>query len=285
MRELQVYIVDSFTDEAFKGNPAGVVLYQDFLSKEEMLEIAKEISLPETVFFYNDRVHYFTPTVEVDFCGHATLALSWILGMNHQMNELEIKTNVGWVKIELVKKNQELKQVKMCQVSPKVRDYKGDIDEVLNILDLKTNNYNHHYPIKYVYSGNWDLLIPIESKALIDKVNPSMNLLNDFQNEHQITSIHLFTFYNNKLYTRNFAPAVGIDEDPVTGSTNGALVGYLMLEKILPWKNQKIKIIQTNKMNRLGQLLIEVNVVDGLNIKVCGKALPIISGKMKLDKR
>ncbi len=113
MKELQIFIVDAFTNQQFKGNPAGVVFYEDVLSKSEMIKIAKELNQTETAFILkpNDKtthvkVRYFTVTQEIDFCGHATIALAWILGTKFDFvkdkKSLILNTNVGLIPIDWV---------------------------------------------------------------------------------------------------------------------------------------------------------------------------------------
>ncbi len=171
----------------------------------------------------------------------------------------------------------------MTQIAPQVKPFTGSFEEILAILGLQLDDYDSRFPMKLAYTGNWDLLIPMMSIERIDSLKPDMKRLKQHNLKYEITSVHLFCMHNKDIYTRNFAPAVGIDEDPVTGSTNGALVGYLMLENKLSWANHQLKVIQTNSEQRMGELMIKTNVNgDELKILVGGIAVPSLEGKIML---
>lgn len=289
MSKINVFIVDSFTSEQFKGNPAGVVLYGNDLSAEYMQKIAQEINLSETVFAIktdnSDRlvVRYFTRTQEIDFCGHATLALAWILGKKAKLTKLTLATNVGEVLIFGEYEENELKRVFMKQVAPQVKAFTGNNLELNRILGLEETDIDKRYPIKLAYTGNWDIFIPLINFQIIEKVNPNIAKLKEHNKYHQISSTHLFTFTDKYIVTRNFSPAVGIDEDPVTGSSTGALIGYLLFENFLKFENQNIDVMQINSLNRPG--LINVKIVvekDNLAIYVGGSAVCVLEGNLFL---
>jgi trans-2,3-dihydro-3-hydroxyanthranilate isomerase len=112
------------------------------------------------------------------------------------------------------------------------------------------------------YTGNWHLIVPVKTNQAIDSASPKWDQLALLNKKHSICTTHLFTFdakpgYN--LYTRDFAPAIGIPEDPVTGSANGALAGYLVLEGILS-KNEthQLTISQGDGINRAGTLIVTI---------------------------
>lgn len=286
MRKIKVFTVDVFTDELFKGNPAGVVINGAILNEVEMQKIAQEINLSETAFLshINDnefKIRYYTPKQEIDFCGHATLGASWVLGKNYGYNhEIILHTNIGIVKVNWMND-----YVFMEQVTPKVKDYNEDYEEILSYLNLKLEHLDNRYQIKYAYTGNWHILIPIKSREIIDKVVVDYDKLAKHNQDRGVSTTHLYTFDTNDdilLYTRDFAPGVGIDEDPVTGSANGALSGYLVLENIIP-SNCEFIIEQGNSSNRYGKLYIKTEISSGLvRIKVGGKAVIVLDGEIIL---
>lgn len=294
MKKIIVYTVDAFTDKLFKGNPAGVVINGDILHEEEMQLIAKELNLSETAFLIsannNDvdySIKYFTPSKEIDFCGHATLAMAWVLGKEYDTkhNELKLKTNIGVVKIKYNIENNEIKTVFMEQIEPKVKDYLEDEKEIFDLLNLSEEDLDSRYKIKYSYTGNWHLLIPIKSKKIIDNIQVNYPLLAKHNSERNISTTHLYTFDTSNdslLYTRGFAPALGINEDPVTGSANGALAGYLALDGIIDLDKEYI-IEQGNSMNRLGRINIKtITQDDKIKIQVGGKAVIVLKGEITL---
>ncbi len=286
MKKVQIYTVDAFTDQLFSGNPAGVCM-ADNLTKMEMMLIAKELNLSETAFLikldeYNFRIKFFTPTDEINFCGHATLSSAWVLATKYhyleKTNKLVFKTNVGLIPIDFEIVGGKFEKIMMTQINAEVKEINDSVKYLFDILNLDIINYDNRYPIKLGYTGNWDLFIPIKTKRAIDFCNPNLDLMKKHHLENQITSVHLFT--DNTLdedcflYTRNFAPAVGIKEDLVTGSANGALVGYLINEHKLSWGNHNLKIKQTNSLNRQGEIYVYTDISCGnLLIKLGGRAV------------
>lgn len=287
MKRQDVYIVNAFTNHGVGGNPAGVVVNADDLTSEEMQRIAHHVNLSETAFILNTqskdahiKVRYFSPTDEIDFCGHATVALSYVLWEVHKeyqdINPLLLETNVGIIPIEWKANDRKLNSIKMTQVEPQFKEIHESVETIFDSIGIDPKEYDSRYPIKKAYTGNWDLLVPIREKSIIDGMWPDMNQLAAFHQKIDVTSVHLFTFDINEdevlLYTRNFAPLVGIDEDWVTGSTSGALAGYLIQEGILPAKD-KYKIKQGNSANSPGLIYIETNQVGNkVIIEVGGEA-------------
>lgn len=134
MRDIRVYHVDAFTTEKFGGNAAGVVLDGDLLTEDEMQSIAKELNLPESVFLLpahdkeaDYRVKYFTPTEEVNFCGHATVGLTWLLatelGLAKEKTGVVLETEIGKVPVVWHEENGKVIDVEMTQVTPETGIY------------------------------------------------------------------------------------------------------------------------------------------------------------------
>lgn len=244
MLTLKMYQVDAFTDELFKGNPAAVVLLDDWLSAEQMQQVAAENNLSETAFIKqvaqnNYQIRWFTPTTEVPFCGHATLASAFTLFYLHtEFREVVFTTE----------------QVGELLIS------KGD-DGLLSM------DFPNRMPS--------ELVDPIP-QALLDglKVAPSKVLRNQqayfviYDNEQAVISIKPDNSQLTKLgdygvavtapsnnydfISRFFAPNHGIDEDPVTGSIHTGLAPY--------WAKQlnKTKLTAYQASARGGKLFCEV---------------------------
>lgn len=304
MRNIPVYHVDAFTKVPFGGNPAGVVPEADGLTEKEMKNIARELNLSESAFLFSTnqpgsdfRVRYFTPTNEIDFCGHATVGLSWLLatkyGWMDKAEQIVLESNIGTIPVALSKEKETLTAVTMTQVPPKVKDVQTDSDEIARVIGISTKALDQRYPIKLAYTGNWHLIVPVKSQRDIDTARPQIEELKKLNQSQKASTTHLFTFdtveQGYDLYTRDFAPAVGIPEDPVTGAANGALAGYLLLEGILSFhRMQRLKIAQGHTIGRPGTLV--VTVTKGPNesepvIQVSGSAVVTIEGTLLLPKK
>lgn len=294
MREIRVYHVDAFTTQKFGGNTAGVVLDAEKLTEDEMQSIAKELNLPESVFLLpsnNEEVDYkvkfFTPAEEINFCGHATAGLTWLLatefGLAEKKEGIVLETNIGKVPVVWHKKDGKIIDVEMTQVSPKTQDITIDLEVLSQLIGVKATSIDLNYPIKLAYTGNWHLLVPMKDQMDIDNAVPDLAALVKHNKEHNISTTHLYTFNTSKeceLYTRDFAPGIGIPEDPVTGAANGALAGFLYLEGFISQsETTHLKIAQGDAIGRPGTLYVTVipNESEPV-IKVAGAATITIRG-------
>ena len=212
---LTIYQVDAFAEKLFKGNPAAVIPLNAWIDDELMQNIAMENNLSETVFFVksNDKyeIRWFTPSVEVDICGHATLASAYVLFNHlgysnnkiifhsHRSGEL-IVTRVG----ELFTLNFPTDDITEVPISDDIR------------LCFKST------PIK-VFKGKNDYLIIFSSETEIREMNPNFNNLSLIKARGVIV-----TAKGDQVdfVSRFFGPQSGIDEDPVTGSAHTTLIPY-----------------------------------------------------------
>ncbi|WP_144486053.1 PhzF family phenazine biosynthesis protein [Bacillus pumilus] len=298
MRDIRVYHVDAFTTEKFGGNAAGIMLDGDLLTEDEMQNIAKELNLPESVFLLpahdkeaDYRVKYFTPTEEVNFCGHATVGLTWLLatelGLAKEKTGVVLETKIGNVPVVWHEENGTVTDVEMTQVTPKTRDFMIDLEELSDMLGVSSDRIDPSYPIKLANTGNWHLLVPMKHQQDIDQAAPNLAALGKMNKEQNITTTHLYTFHTTKevdLYTRDFAPGIGIPEDPVTGAANGALAGYLYLEGIISQQETThLNIAQGDAIGRPGNLRITVMPNESKPvIKVAGAAVITIRGVLTI---
>lgn len=298
MSDVTVYLVDAFTDEPFRGNPAGVVPDAFALCKEQMQDIARELNMSETAFLlpggddFDARIRYFTPTSEIDFCGHATLATAWLLLTEISTRKCEsgvkFLTNIGIVPVvPNYSRHGEVESVYMQQVAPQVRDVLEGNDVIARAVGIKVSDLDTDYPIRLAYTGNWHLLVPVKTREAIDSATPQLEELRDLNVLQNAVTTHLFTTACTgqpyHIYTRDFGPAVGIVEDPVTGSANGALAGYLVLEgKLEDNQTHRLKIAQGDVIGRAGRVSVEVQPGDKPIIRVGGRAVVTMQGKLIL---
>ncbi|WP_128896151.1 PhzF family phenazine biosynthesis protein [Longirhabdus pacifica] len=299
MRKIRVYQVDAFTDKKFSGNAAGVVLDGDELSVKEMQHIAAELNQSETVFLLKTKHHgadykvkYYTPKEEINFCGHATVALGWLLATHFRYgeiaNEIILETNIGLVPLTLIKEEQRVVQIEMTQIAPEIKEINMHQTEAASLLGIQAEDIHDDYPIKLASTGNWHLLIPVKNQSAIDHAKPNFTALADHNRKYGISTTHLFTFQTDEaeydLYTRDFLPAIGLQEDPVTGAANGALAGYLMKEGFLDAKMpHHLTIGQGNAMGRPGTLHVNVEMKNNQPVvKVAGSAVVVMEGTLML---
>lgn len=290
--ERKLWIYDSFTNEKFKGNPAGVVLDGKGLEEDQMQLIARELGYPETVFIFKDdskiKVRFFTPKEEIDLCGHATIAYgtalveSGMINVNEGENRIDIETNLGILPIIITMENKKIKNIMMYQASPKLsKDFILDREKLAKSLNISRDDFRENIDIVKAYTGVWDLMIPLKSKEALDNIDGNMNLIKELSRELGIISLHPFYLDENKqLYARNLAPIVDIDEEAATGTSNGALTYYLYSLRIVK-DREEISVIQGEQMGRKSEIRGKIQIENGeIKVLIGGTALKIIEGNL-----
>lgn len=211
--KLPYFQVDAFTNRVFGGNPAGVCPLESWLDFDVMQAIAAENNLAETAFFVAgpDRFHlrWFTPTVEMDLCGHATLASAWVLfeKLGLRADSVCFDTRSG---VLTVSKREAL----LSMDFPSRPGEPGEAPEAL-LAGLKVQP-------KEVLKAR-DYLVVLESEAAVRAVTP------DFAELVKVDCTGIIVTGPGEkadFVSRFFAPRMGVPEDPVTGSSHCTLIPY-----------------------------------------------------------
>lgn len=274
---MKAYLVRVFTCNGQGGNLAGVVLDANDLNEEEMQTIATKINVSETVFVQKSnqasvKLRFFTPTIEVDLCGHATLAAFSILAKELPLGVYTQETKAGILTVEIVSKD----LIFMDQATPKV----------LDIIDSETIAEALSLPIKWIIDNNLkpqvvstgspDLIVPIDTLDHLFVIRPDFEKLKRFSEKNNIGGIHVFTLQtvNKKSIAngRNFAPIYGINEESATGVSNGALGVYLFKNNKLILNNQYV-FEQGYNMNQPSEIYVKLENKDNLQVKVGGRVV------------
>ena len=214
MTELPIYILDAFTDRQFGGNPAAVCILDQELDEVTMQSIAAQNNLAETAFLLGSGAEYtirwFTPLVEVDLCGHASLASAWVIfkTLDPGSDKLCFHSRSGELHI-----HQDGDFLSLDFPSDHVKE--APAPEML-IESLGSD------PLR-VYKGRSDYLLEFENESEIRKLAP------DFQALKQVNARGIIVTAPGEdvdFVSRFFAPSVGINEDPVTGSAHTSLTPF-----------------------------------------------------------
>jgi PhzF family phenazine biosynthesis protein len=229
-------LVDAFTDEPLSGNPAGLVPDAEGLSEEAMQAVADELNASETAFLLpsdeaDRRIRYFTPTQEVDLCGHATVAAHAWLAEDGRIDDgtHTLETNVGVLDIEIedgtVWMTQDVADVNRVDL-----DYKR-VAAALGVDPAALTDIGADMPLATASTGLGFLVVPVNFLEALSGMDPDMGAIADLTEEFDVTGVYAFTFdaldRDATLHGRMFAPAAGVDEDPVTGTASGAVGAYL----------------------------------------------------------
>jgi PhzF family phenazine biosynthesis protein len=211
----KIYQIDAFADKVFSGNPAAVCPLNKWLSDEIMQKIAAENNLAETAFYVkkdnNFEIRWFTPSAEVDLCGHATLAAAFVL-FNHENyidNTIEFFSPRSGI-LTVSKKGDFL-----------TLNFPADKFEPIELTKEMTKCFNLQPSI--VFKGKSDYLFVFRSELDIINIKPSIEEISKLNARGVIT-----TAKGNEVdfVSRFFAPKVGVKEDPVTGSAHTTLTPY-----------------------------------------------------------
>lgn len=246
---MKIVQIDAFSDKAFWGNPAAVVLMNTELDDESMLNIAKEMNLSETAFVNkidNEdelfEMRYFTITGEVAMCGHATLSALSVVNEHYDLPEtFYIKTKAGPIKVAIEKSGGQFKYY-INQPKGKRKNMNVSRETLEKVLNIPYNQMSNSLGIEpTVYStGLYDLLMPISNRKKLNAIEINREEMLLDSKEKDIVGYHCYTLEDKALYVRNFAPIVGIDEEAATGTSNGALLTLLFEKKVIGQGHYKI---------------------------------------------
>ncbi len=216
MKKIPVYQADAFTDKAFHGNPAAVCPLTEWLPDPVMQLIANENNLAETAFIvpYENayQIRWFTPTVEVDLCGHATLAAAFVYFqvLHHQGPQIRFFSKSGWLTVTKEKNGKF------------TLDFPADTPMLVEGPDENIFKGLGISPAS-VYKGKFDYLVELGNESEVESLKP------DFKTLSVLRSRGLIVTSPGKsvdFVSRCFFPQSGIDEDPVTGSAHCMLTSY-----------------------------------------------------------
>lgn len=293
--EINIYQVDAFTKDTFGGNPAGVVPDAKDLTEENMEKIAREMNLSETAFIIpidenNFEVRFFTPLCEVDLCGHATIGSFFTLAEKGYIRpitngKLRIfqKTKAGILPVEIYYNQGKVERVMMTQSMPTTIGTITDIEELIDALNITEDDIgieDKFVSPEVISTGLPDIMLPIKRKDILDNLDVDMKRLSDLSRKLKITGVHAFFLPDKDLeivYTRNFAPYVGIDEEAATGTSNGALIYFLKKNGYL--KGNEMISYQGEILNRPSYINCTIDETDeGYIVKVGGRARIVLEG-------
>ncbi len=217
MTQLPLYQVDAFTNEPFKGNPAAVCLLDEARPEDWMRALAAEMNLSETAFVLPQgedfNLRWFTPAVEMDLCGHATLASAhvlWETGRVPVDRQIRFHTRSGLLTI--TKQRDWIEMDFPARRIREVTENEGVIDAIGAV------------PEEVFQSGD-NLLFVYESEKTVRNLKPDFAALKKYE-FHGVIVTSPADSPQYDFVSRFFAPAIGVDEDPVTGSSHCTLAPF-----------------------------------------------------------
>ncbi|WP_346871457.1 PhzF family phenazine biosynthesis protein [Clostridium sp. UBA5119] len=279
--KVNVYKVNSFAKTKEGGNAAGVVLDADSLSERNMRKLAWILGFSETAFLLQSnvadfKVRFFTPTEEVDLCGHATIATF------HTMASLGLlkpglykqETKAGILGIEI----KEDHSVMMNQPVPVFSEI-IDSEEIAESLNIKDSQMPEELPSQIVSTGLRDIMIPVKSIQILNEIKPDMEKIKNISRKYNAVGYHVFaleSFQGAHAHCRNFAPLYDIPEEAATGTSNGALGCYLYhYGKINKEQASNLVFEQGYSMKKPSEILVSLSLKENeiQEVRVGGNAM------------
>jgi PhzF family phenazine biosynthesis protein len=259
--KLKIFQVDAFAKHIFSGNPAAVIPLENWLPDESMQHIAMENNLSETAFFVPSakgfHIRWFTPVSEVNLCGHATLATAHVLfnHLDYKEPEISFKSKSGILKVQK-KEDQIILDFPASSIAKnEIKAYAGKIFGKIP---------------RECFRGREDLMFVFNTEEEIKNLEPDLQLMKTVETRGIIVTASSTEF---DFVSRFFAPAQGIDEDPVTGSAHTMLIPY--------WAGKlKKKEMVAKQLSKRGGVLYCSHL--GERVLIGGAAITYLSGELHI---
>jgi len=291
MGTLRFKQVDVFTSRPFFGNPVAVVLDADGISDEEMQRIAAWTNLSETTFVQRPttseadyRLRIFHPTGELPFAGHPTV------GSAHAILEADVVTprhgtmrqecGAGVLKLTIEGDAVDRRIFVEAPEARAVREHSGSIEGLSAALGAEVSTEPPPFALD---NGPVWLFARFEQAEPIQRMEPDMAALARLSRELSVTGIAVFALLEGErpaVHIRCFAPAVGVPEDPVTGSANAALPAYLARFGLLERVGRSYTATQGTEIGRDGRVSVRVLDSSG-RAEIGGHSVTVIEGEIR----
>lgn len=294
MAHLPFYIVDVFAEEKYAGNQLAVVLDTGHLSTEAMQRIAKEINYSETTFItaleprsggYDVRI--FTPAQELPFAGHPTLGTAFVIQQTiaqQAIADITLNLPVGPIPVQISYRGEEPEVLWMQQPTPTFGPTVATA-AMAQVLGLTETDFADRCPIQAVSTGVPFLIVPLKTLAALQRIQINLEQLSHVVASLAAKQILVFCpetrFPNNQLSVRVFCHALGIPEDPATGSANGCLAGYLAQYDYFGPRAIDISVEQGYEIGRPSRLLLRSHQSpQGISVAVGGQVVWVARGEL-----
>jgi len=303
-RSLKFYQADVFTAQPFGGNPVAVFPEAQGLTDDQLQQIAREMNLSETVFVFPPidpaavvRLRIFTPTQEIPFAGHPVVGTMHVLAQLGMITTTEPITrvvqecNIGCFPVDLLTRNGQVMRVVMTQPAPQFLERIDDTEDLYKVAAAlgipKHTITDTKWSLEVVSTGLPVLIVPVRTLTAVRSINPDPSAIVDLCGRFGANGIMAFSTMTvepfSNVHARMFAPAIGIPEDPATGSASGALGAYLVQNKIVSFGPMtEIVIEQGYEVERPSRILVQVesNSEAIQTVKVGGQCVMVVEGML-----
>jgi trans-2,3-dihydro-3-hydroxyanthranilate isomerase len=303
-RSLKFYQADVFSAQPFGGNPVAIFPEAEGLSDDQLQQIAREMNLSETVFVFPPtdpaavvRLRIFTPTQEIPFAGHPVVGTFYVLAQlglvatPEPVTRVVQECNIGLFPVELQVRDGQVFRVVMTQPEPQFLgtvEWTEDLYKVASALGLSKHVISDtKWPIEVVSTGLPVMIVPVRTLTAVRSIRPDASAITELCGRFGANGIMAFTTVTVEpsatVHARMFAPAIGILEDPATGSASGALGAYLVHNGVVDvGPTTELVVEQGYEMERPSNILVRVESDDDAiqSVKVGGQVVMVVEGTL-----
>ncbi|MEU6522604.1 PhzF family phenazine biosynthesis isomerase [Streptomyces sp. NPDC046924] len=278
---MEVLRYAAFTTDPLGGNPAGVVLDATGASDADMAKIAQDVGYSETAFVVpgddgHMTVRYFSPAVEVPFCGHATITTAVAHADVHGVGELILHTRAGVVPVRTDRDDAGRVTATLTSVPPRTEPLSdSQVAALLRVLGWKAEDLDRTLPPRAAYAGAWHPVLAAADRARLAALDYDMRELAALMNQHGWVTVNLVWRESPTVFhARNPFPTGGVFEDPATGAAAAAFGGYLREAHLVPLP-ARITVRQGEDMGRPSTITVTVPEDPDAGIAITGTAVAI----------
>lgn len=299
---MKFYIVDAFADEIFGGNTAGVVILpegSDFPDDATCVKTAGELRYSETAFIKSMggnefTIRYFTPAAEVELCGHATIGSFAALKLGGHITDGEFIDHTISGSLGITVSGDRIMMDMASPVCIREITEEDKLKELYDVMGLDSGSMGASNGIdgpegkkllpQIISTGLPDIMLPVRSRDELEGIDPDFKALSDLSERYGVVGVHAFTTDGDDAtcHVRNFAPLYEIDEESATGTANGALTYYGLINGFVS-PGDDCRFIQGEKMNRPS--VVETHIeAEGENwlIRVGGRGVIVAEGEIHI---
>ncbi len=285
-KNYNIFQIDAFTENSFEGNSAGV-MFADNFSSELMQKIAREMNVAETAFLSpSDKADYnlrwFTPAVEVELCGHATIASLHFLYENGRLTDnssVKFDTQSGILSCG-ISKGWYYMQIPIYEIE----EFTGCKEEVIEAVGAEKTSVPDETPFIILNNGN--LYFRVDRLKTLQSLKPDFKKLNKLtEDKHDFEGVVVYSLEtiddSSFAHSRYFVPFYGIDEDPVTGSTNGPMLMVFRKLGFVDSEAEELSLVfeQGDTMRRKGRVKVSYKKPSD-ELYISGKAVTVLKGEL-----
>jgi len=293
MEKRPFYIVDVFAEEKYAGNQLAVFRHPKDLSDSDMQRIAQEMNYSETTFILSEEereggydVRIFTPAEELPFAGHPTLGTAFVIQqeiIRKQVETVILNLKIGQIPVAFHYLEGQPDILWMRQQHP-IFGQTLDKKVVSSVLGLDEREIDERFPVEEVSTGVFSIIVPLKSLEALKRTEVKKDKYFALIKTTEAKAILIFcpeTYQKeNDLSVRFFARALGVIEDPATGSANGCLAGYLVKNRYFGKEHIDLQVEQGYEIGRPSLLYLKAGEKEGeIEVWVGGKAFMVARGE------